>query len=51
MGMDMEKADGSIDDKARWKMLPNTFEDIDNILAYNVINEENCLIILNMSMF
>lgn len=51
MGMDMKEPDSGIDDQARWKMLANTFEDVNDILAYDVINEENCLIILNVSVF
>lgn len=49
MGMDMKEADRGIDDKAGWKMVANTIEDVDNVLAYNVIYEENGLFKMNIS--
>src|SRR5271168_3339492 len=49
MGMDMKKTDRGIDNKAGWKMLAYTIEDVDNVLAHNVIYEEDRLFIMNMS--
>ena len=51
MGMDMKKADGSIDNEIRRKEMSDAFQDVDNILTYNVINENEALIILDVGVF
>lgn len=51
MRMNVKKAYASIDNKAGWKMMADAFEDVDNILAYNVIKINDSLIILDISVF
>ena len=46
--MDVKEADRSIDYEAWGEVLSNTFKYVDNVLAYNVINEKNCLIIVKV---
>lgn len=49
--MNMEKADGGVDYEARWKMLTDTLLKVDDILAYNIINQNNRLVGMKIRVF
>jgi hypothetical protein len=43
----MEKADGLVNDQVIQKMLTNTLTQVDNVLAYNVIDQHYSLLRVN----